>query len=214
MRISYDTSGETYIKSVRTNYPAKVSDDGLSLMSTGPIDMELCRREQNFEMNKYLVISIYRIGDETLVHSYRESTEGPHSHGMVKTFVVVCGVTWFIGMLNYAVKYFVNCETGENYTAPIDRYNTWHYIASTSPSGKYIIVETYTFGGNEDIKRIYDLSNITTVGPVETYLLNVPDVFNERMCEMEFVDDDYVKLFYYNEYDDNKRNDIGVFKLK
>jgi hypothetical protein len=133
---------------------------------------------------------------------------------MIKTFVVVYGVTWFIGMLNYAIKHFVNCETGENYTAPGDRYTTWHYIANASPSGKHIIVYTYVFGGNEDNKRIYNISNLATSGPVETYILNVPSVFNERMCEIEFVDDDNVKLFYYNEYDDNKRCDIGVFKIK
>jgi hypothetical protein len=214
VRGSMDTSGETYIKRIWANYPAKVSDDGLSLVSTGPNDTELFRREQEFVMNKYLVVSIYRTECETLVHSYRESTEGPHTYGMIKAFVIVNGVTWFIGMLNYAVKYFVNCETGESYTSPDSHYNTWRNIECISPSGNQIIVNTYTFGGNEDIKQIYDISNISNVGPVEAWLVNVPSVFNEKYCEMEFVDDDSVKLFYYNEYDNDKRYDIGVFKIK
>jgi hypothetical protein len=153
-------------------------------------------------------ISLYKKGStDKLVYSYRES--GNH---LFKMFVEICGVTWFIGSLNYAVKIYVNCETGEHYMSNEEYYTTWYRIMSKSPDGKYVAVETYTVGGNCNHVNIYDISDLATKGTVIKNLDKVPGVFNIDMCEIKFVGPTSVELSYCNEYT-NENVIIGIFEV-
>lgn len=176
----------------------------------------------------YYIVNIYKIADanpatETLIHTFKQSRQGPQAYNMVRSFVKVNGVMWFISMLNAAVKYYVNCETGIGYTAPENRYSTWFNILAVSPNGTHIIVSTYCYNspGNSDGREIFDISQLDTVGPVRKYVSKVPAIFNisDETCIYEFTgnSETEVRLSYYNEYNEGEdletNYDIGVFQI-
>jgi hypothetical protein len=60
----------------------------------------------------YYIVTIYKVDDndsaiQTPIHVYKECRRGPQTYNMVKAFIRVNGVMWFIGALNYSVKYYV-----------------------------------------------------------------------------------------------------------
>ena len=159
--------------------------------------------------------TIYKI-DGTIVHTFKQSTQGPRTEQMIKQFVVIDGITWFIGMLNYMTVYFVNCETCIAYTAQEDKYTTWRYMLAISPNGHYIVVSTYSFGGNWDYKNVYNISKLDTDGAIITFIENVPaDVdLEDDMVMVKFtgMTETEIKISKYSDIDGEKY-DLGVFNV-
>lgn len=180
---------------------------------------------------KYYIVTIYKVDNhddsdsitEIPIHTFKQCRQGPQSHNMVKAFVRVNGVMWFIIMLNYAVKYYVNCDTGIGYTAPEDKYRTWYNIKASSPNGTHVIVYTYCYNSpcDSDATEIFDISQLDTLGPVRKYVAKVPTIFNIRdeTCVYKFTgnSETEIKLSYYNEYNEGDalelNYDIGVFQI-
>jgi hypothetical protein len=205
---------ETCVKTVWANHIMKPDEYG-QLVGTGlPLEGEMCA-EQSFTVIKYLYITIYKT-DGTIVHTFKQSTQGPRTEQMIKQFVVIDGVTWFIGMLNYMTVYFVNCETGITYTAPEDKYTTWRYMLAISPNGHYIVVSTYSLGGNWDYKKVYNISKIDTDGAIITFIGNVPaDVdLEDDMVMVKFTGrtETEIKIIGYSDIN-NEQYDVGVFNV-
>ena len=211
-KLCYDESGETYTRRTHANSKMKLAEDGNTLVPDGPIDPSLFNQPQEFIFNKYVVVNIYKYGCDVPIHSYKESNEGPKSHAMIKAFIEINGVTWFIGSLNYIARIYVNCETGESYTSNGRNYGTWYRIVDKSPDGRYIAVNTYTFGGNDDSIQIYDVSDLAGRGAVLKHLDKVPCVFNIDYCEMKFAGPSSVELSYYNEFTEEYVT-IGIFEI-
>lgn len=176
----------------------------------------------------YYIVTIYKVDDTDSailipIHTYKECRRGPQTYNMAKAFIRVNGVMWFIGALNYSVKYYVNCETGIGYTAPEDKYRTWHKIKACSPNGTHIIVYTYCYNSpcNSDSTEIFDISQLDTKGAVQKFLAKVPAIFNitDETCIYEFTgnSETEIKLSYYNEYNEGEAHninyDIGVFQI-
>lgn len=219
-------SEEIIIKSADGKYTAKFSEDLDGETYVYKCWNQLGALEETRPL--YYIVNIYKIADtnpatETLIHTFKQSRQGPQAHNMVKSFVKVNGVMWFISMLNYAVKYYVNCETGIGYTAPGDRYCTWHNIKASSPNGTHVIVYTYCYNSpcNSDASEIFDISQLDTLGPVRKHVTKVPAIFNitDETCIYEFTgnSETEIKLSYYNEYNEgdelNINYDIGVFQI-
>ncbi len=176
----------------------------------------------------YYIVTIYKVDDtdstiQTPIHVYKECRQGPQTCNMAKAFIRVNGIMWFIGALNYSIKYYVNCETGIGYTAPANNYNTWYRIKGCSPNGTHIIVATYCYNSpcNSDSNEIFDISQLDTKGAVKKYVNKVPSIFNitDETCIYEFTgnSETEIKLSYYNEYNEGKAldiaYDIGVFQI-
>ena len=47
-------------------------------------------------------------------------------------------------------------------------------MLAISPNGHYIVVSTYSFGGNWDYKKVYNISKLDTDGAIITFIKNVP----------------------------------------
>jgi hypothetical protein len=205
---------ETCVKTVWANHIMKPDEYG-QLVGTGLPLEEGMLYEQSFTVIKYLYITIYK-ADGTIVHTFKQSTQGPRTEQMIKRFVVIDGITWFIGMLNYATLYFVNCETGISYTAPEDKYTTWRYMLAISPNGHYIVVSTYAFGGNWDYKKVYNISKLDTDGAIITFIENVPkDVdLEDDMVVVKFTGrtETEIKIFGYSDIN-NEQYDVGAFNV-
>ena len=173
--------------------------------------------------DSYICVKIYKIIEpkfEQLIHEYRESTIGPHSNFMIKTFVKINGIEWFIGMLNYKVRYYVNCETGKSYTDTEDKYNTWHYIKSVSPNGTHIIVNASNYGGNSDRDLIYDISSLDKNGAIlKNLTTDIPPIFNTDYTELIFMkftgkSEKEIKITYKKDFDDEDLHEMGIYYIQ
>jgi len=172
----------------------------------------------NGTSNKYIkplynLIKIHRIDTDKVIASYKECTRGPYN--MMKTFVKINNIQWFIGTMNHRMMCYINCETG-NLVIGKYAYEIWYNIKSISPNGTLAIINEYVYGGNDEYERIYDLSQLDTVGPIRKYVDNLPDIFNHSYPELftlELISDTEVKAMYRWYYDSEWR-DMGVYTVK
>lgn len=164
-----------------------------------------------YEKLLYNIIKIYKIDTNELIFSFKERID---IHPF-RAFVKINGTQWFIGAFNFKSKCFVNCETGK-YTETTED-ETWYNIKSMSPNGKMLIVYTYMHGGNTEYIKLYDFSQLETIGPVIKNIENLPDIFDPSYPErftFDFASDTEVRAKYkwYNE--DKEWRDMGIYKIK
>lgn len=161
----------------------------------------------------YNLIKIHMIDNDEVVASYKECTRGPYNK--MKTFVKINNIQWFIGTMNHRTMCSINCETG-NLIIGKDKYEIWYNIKSISPNGTLAIINEYVYGGNEEYERIYDLSQLDTVGPIRRNVENLPDIFDYSYPELftlELISDTEVKAMYRWYYESEWR-DMGVYTVK
>ena len=185
-----DPDNETYEQTIYSN--------GVSMKHTHPL---------------YNIIKIHRIDTDEVIASYKECTRGPSY--MMKKFVKINNVQWFIGCLNYRVMCYINCETGKLIIGK-EAYEIWYNIKSISPNGTLAIINEYVYGGNAEYDRIYDLSQLDTVGPILRNVENLPDIFDESYPELftlELISDTEVRAMYKWYYEGEWR-DMGVYRVK
>jgi hypothetical protein len=199
-RLSKDTSGITYTQKIWKNNSTY----------------------EEIEVNSYISVKIYKIIEpkfEQLIHEYKESTIGPSTNAILKCFVKVNGVQWFIGALNFKQRYYVNCETGKSYIDNEDMYNTFYRIESISPNGIYIIVNTYTYAGNSESNQIYDISNLDKNGAVlKNFVKDPPSIFrleDTDLIRMEFTGntENEVRIQYKKDYEEDEFYEMGIYYI-
>ncbi len=180
---------------------------------------------ETYETNKYIngeftkcnvplynIIKIHKTESDEVIWSYKECRRGP-SH-QLRAFVKIDGTQWFIGAFNFKCRCFLNCETGKYVEA--GEHDSWYNIKSMSPNGKFAIIYTYTYGGNTEYIRMYDFSQLETVGPVMKHIKNLPDIFDPSYPErftFDFVSDTEIRAKYKWNEEDKEWRDMGIYKF-
>jgi len=78
------------------------------------------------------------------------------------------------------------------------------------------IIYTYVYAGNTEYIRLYDFSQLETVGPIVKHIKNLPTIFDDSYPELftfDFISDTEVRAKYKWDYEDEEWHDMGVFKI-
>jgi hypothetical protein len=168
-------------------------------------------KSEKIDLPLYNIIKIHKADTDEVIFSFNECRTGPLTP--FRTFVKINGVTWFIGAVNFRTRCFLNCETGK-YVEASER-ESWYNINSMSPNGKMAIIHTYIYAGNMEYIKLYDFSQLETVGPVMKHINSLPDIFDDsypERCTFNFVSDTEVRLLYKLN-DDDEWCDMGVYTI-
>jgi len=89
-------------------------------------------------------------------------------------------------------------------------------MLAISPNGHYIVVSTYSLGGNWDYKKVYNISKLDTDGAIITFIENVPEDVDleDDMVVVKFTGrtETEIKIFGYSDIN-NEQYDAGVFNV-
>ncbi len=192
------------------NYVAKRYDDpdGETYQGTNYCNKELTK----CALPLYNVIKIHKADTDEVIFSFKECRAGPLNP--FRAFVKINGIQWFIGALHFKQRCFFNCETGKHIEA--SEHETWYNIKSMSPNGMMAIIYTYTYGGNTEYIKLYDFSQLETVGPIMKRIDNLPDIFDDSYPErftFNFVSDTEIRAKYKWNEEDEEWRDMGIYKI-
>jgi hypothetical protein len=198
------------------NFVAKCYDNPDN--ETYPVMRSYMGKSEKLDLPLYNIIKIHKlpvsVNDDKVICSFKECRTGPSTP--FRTFIKINGVQWFIGSLNFRIRYFINCDTGVG-TVGTEELETWYNIKSMSPNGTLALIYTYVYAGNTEYIRLYDLSQLDTVGPIIRQIEKLPTIFddsNPELFTLDLVSDTEVSAKYKFDYEDEEWRDMGIYKIK